>query len=518
MYSTHGRESINSTKESNAPQQLPALVPLEVVFARHNLERYSDMFEKAGYKVFDIARHFTDYDIENMLQKVERSQRVTLPVHDRVALWKALRHAWHLGPGHHVPFISRAEVPRIFLPKLDFRMMDSEMKLCDIDPDRQRQIIRKRMEKAGPKGVAVQTIQFEVYQRQLDMVYELRDLKACLNEWQKLNPRRLYKEDSREEVLKGRIKHLSDFAGMVLQERKSVMNKSLQLAIVLVFIRIVSIFMVVLMVFTAYYRYRESPNELMLSFIIASGQFRSALAYFIAFWFCYVVAQRRKEDPLITRLRAMLIACERLQEQISDFRERTNDLRIAETNNRGQKDAQASKRQVRRRKKKRTKLERDDTMAALQLNSDIANTDGAINVKYLMKSLEESYKKLPPLQEGFERPGGGGDRMYKHDHRIGGNVEVANLRAPPKTTEMLALPIGRATLPATNVLRPRSESPTSSESLSPQNRGSGRVAPTASSQSFNFASGSLQPPLQSLGREASASHVFTSSKDTSLTR
>jgi len=510
MYSN--RLDSHSTKDSNAAQ-LPALVPLEVVLARHNLDQYTEVFEQAGFKLYDIAKHMSDMEVEAMLAKVERSRRSAIPVHDRIALWKALRHAWHLGPGHHVPFINRAEVPRIFLPKLDFRMMDSETKWADIDPDRARQILRKRVEKAGPKGIAVQTIQFEVYQRQLDMVYELRDLRTCLNEWQKQNPRRLYKEDSREEVLKARVKHLSDFVGIVLQERRSVMSKSLQLAVVLVVMRVIAVFMIMLMLFTAYYRYRNSPNPLMLSFIIASGQFRSALAFLLVFWFSYAIALRRKDDPLVLRLRAVLISCERLQEQIADFRERTNDLRIAETNNKSSKTTQVQHRKLHRRKEKR-KEQDDSSVAALQLSSDIANADGVINVKFLMKSLEDSYKKLPPLPEGFERPSAGGDRMNRFEHQVGGNVDVSNKRAAPRTTDVLALPIGKAAAP---VFRPRSESPTSSGSLSPKQRTSRGIASNQTnflqaSQSTNL----LGQPMMT--RDVSASNVLTSSQNTTLTR
>eukprot|EP00971_Amphidinium_carterae_P073114 1445906-Amphidinium_carterae.1 len=61
MYSN--RLDSHSTKDSNAAQ-LPALVPLEVVLARHNLDQYTEVFEQAGFKLYDIAKHMSDMEVE----------------------------------------------------------------------------------------------------------------------------------------------------------------------------------------------------------------------------------------------------------------------------------------------------------------------------------------------------------------------------------------------------------------------------------------------------------------------
>merc|ERR1719160_1075851 len=67
-----------------------------------------------------------------------------------------------------------------------------------------------------------------------------------------------------------------------------------------------------------------------MKFWFASGQFRSGTAFMLAFWVAFLVAERAKEDTQNRRFQRIIIALERLMEEISSFRVETDHLRMEE--------------------------------------------------------------------------------------------------------------------------------------------------------------------------------------------
>merc|ERR1719265_2622649 len=68
----------------------------------------------------------------------------------------------------------------------------------------------------------------------------------------------------------------------------------------------------------------------MLDFFYASGQFRAGTAFMLAFWVAYLVNDRSKEDRQNKRFQRIIIALERLMEEISSFRVETDHMRMEE--------------------------------------------------------------------------------------------------------------------------------------------------------------------------------------------
>jgi len=47
----------------------------------------------------------------------------------------------------------------------------------------------------------MKVVQFERYEREMDIVYEIKDIMTCVLEWEHLDPKTLLRRDPREEVL-----------------------------------------------------------------------------------------------------------------------------------------------------------------------------------------------------------------------------------------------------------------------------------------------------------------------------
>jgi len=82
-------------------------------------------------------------------------------------------------------------------------MQDAQTDYNLVDSERQRQIVRKYVldEREGRR-----LVQLELYERHIDIVYNLIDLQRCIKEWQNRDPRKMIREDPREEVLLMRIR------------------------------------------------------------------------------------------------------------------------------------------------------------------------------------------------------------------------------------------------------------------------------------------------------------------------
>lgn len=269
----------------------------------------------------------------------------------------------------------------------------------------------------------MQTLQFEVFRRQKDMWYEFKDLARCVQEWQKKNPRTMIREDPREEVLKIRIRNIMDLCSAEMTARRSHSNRQRRAGHILFGVQLSSAVMTMLMLFTAYYRYRNTPSQILISWMLGSQQFLSSISFLLSFAVAYIVGQRHHTDSMEGRLQRLIYSCERLREQISDFRVETEHMRLARVLAPKAEALQAGgaprpKKMPKAPKgpKQRKKKPKDDGLAMWA--PDYNKGDPAENLLLLKKAIDDSYKFLPPLPDSFRRPGG--DRMVAHASRLGG--------------------------------------------------------------------------------------------------
>jgi len=398
---------------------------IQVILARRGLEPYFPYFDKAGYRFLDSgAQRLNDTEVERMIIHVEGTCGVAFLPDVRTMLWKAIRFQWFSGPGHETAFIAKSDVPKIFLPKLDFKQVDSMITFGELESDRQRQVIRRVRKKnqVSIKGPTLETLQFEVYKRDTHLIYEFRDIQKCVIEWQKKNPRTMMRADPREEVLKIRIFTMMEHASAILIHRREQKKSKKTISRLLAFIRAASLFMCVTMVYIAYSRYSHTPSALQLDFIVSSHQFRSAIAYLISFWFSHIVCSRGRGDSLISSLRRMLVSLERLEEQISDFRVESEKYRLADAEAkqdemqfaameaaRAEKQSNvATAQQLFERKAKKKAKKESEGADPLKgwCGDELKKNKGKVDFAEMNRMIDDSKKRLPELPSSFKRNGG----------------------------------------------------------------------------------------------------------------
>jgi len=399
--------------------------------------------------MFDSGFKPTDIQAEQLLSDVEK-QSGLFPPDARLQLWKALRHAWFHGPGHDVSFVDQDDIPTLALPTRDYKLKDAQMELVDLDPERQRQVVRtrKNMPAADGHGPTVEILQFEVYQRQKDSWYEFKDLQRSLFDWQQMNPIDMLREDPREEVLRIRARNVIDMCTEGMQERHQAEATQRTAIRVLFGMQVIAGLLAALMFLFAYTQYRNSPSQVFLSFFLGSNQFVAGIAFIIAFVFSWAISQRRRKDPTILRLHRMMGAAQRVLGQVTEFRTQTDHKRfeptkvplLAQTMKPTQQATARKAPDLKRRKKKKTK---DPTMTLWA--PELSKSKDAM--KTIKETLADAYRPglLDPLPDDFVR--NGGNRMAKFRGRLGNqnagvNEDQRVLRAHKEQQQLQALPQG----------------------------------------------------------------------------
>jgi len=429
----------------------------QVLLATSGLSEYYTFFDQAGHAMFDALTHVNDLKVEQIILEVENRCGISFNEDVRVRIWKALRYQWFRGPGRTLPFIERVDVPPLELPPTGWNEQDSKFKFSDLESDRQRQVMRKIKKNLPGEGQALQTFQFEVYKRSIDLIYEFKDLERCVQEWERRNPRSMIQEDMREEVMRMRLKSLIDHSNANISMRKSKSKQQQAYSGVLVAVQIGMLGLSAFMLYTAYQVFKDgTPGELFFSFFVSSKQFIASVAFFLASMFPSSVAKRLKGDPLIRELKKTVLAAERLIERISDFRIQTEEFRMprSETKKHGvpldiedatydktsedapkqpdvpqargatetKTDEPKEEPKVRQRGKKKEKKDKKKDKALEMWIPDYGKIDSH-EVQVMQKQLAQSYKRLEALPEDFKRSGG--DRMNAFQGRLGGVDESA---------------------------------------------------------------------------------------------
>eukprot|EP00929_Paragymnodinium_shiwhaense_P107272 TRINITY_DN7335_c1_g1_i1.p1 TRINITY_DN7335_c1_g1~~TRINITY_DN7335_c1_g1_i1.p1 ORF type:complete len:927 (-),score=169.80 TRINITY_DN7335_c1_g1_i1:91-2871(-) len=323
-----GSRPERQTRDPKAPK-----MSTQVVLAQYGLEEYFPFLDKAGYRFLDTTLRLTDGQVEHMLTHTEEQCGIQFMSDVRMKLWKALRHQWFKGPGHEYQYVAKADVPKLFLPKIDYKQVDSMIPFHELEADRQRQVLRqtRRTQLPSRDGPALETKQFEVYRRESDVYYEYKDIQRSIVEWTKKNPRSMLKEDQREEVLKIRVQQIVESASADLHLRL-VATKWHRVVVAMLYVQKgLFFFLFMFMLYLGWDTNRNLPAELVFPFFIASPHTRCSISFLIAFCFTHVVVSRDHADPKVSKFRRMLIALQRLKEMISDFRVDTEKLRMHRT-------------------------------------------------------------------------------------------------------------------------------------------------------------------------------------------
>lgn len=445
---------------------MPAVmkIPVKAMLAKEDLAVYYRFFEAVGITDFDETQRLGDLQVEQILDKVERENGIEFSDEIHVRLWRVFRYAWHRSPKLSRPFRERTEVPEIDLPEPEWKHQDAKVKYAEIEADRQRQIVRKTVrvtnDKTGKVDVSVK--QFEVFEREPDVVYMFQDVKRCVEEWERLNPRTMAKEDSREEVMKSKIRAVIERCTSIVAERKQKKLKISRLAQVMQIAQVLFFLAAALMVYLSWFVHQRSPSQLAFAFVTSSTQFLSGMMFFVTSIFAYAGASRRKIDLLTNMLKKVAISCERLTEQLSDFRVTTNAARMTAAeaksvtvappssgaSRKGTKNSEGSAR--RRGSRERTKS-KEEKKAAPKMSDDKAlgiwvseipkrKREIKEQMALIHKGIGASYRKLPEVEvdpKNFKRTGG--DRMVDLWRKIGGVQEQDLVIAANVSREQPAL-------------------------------------------------------------------------------
>ena len=118
------------------------LISVKVMLAEVDLMKYYPLFRDAGHDVIDVNKRKDDEEIDFLLETVERQNKIIFPVSHRVKLFKVLRYGWFKSPASTKRFITRKEVPKLALPKKDFKTRDADVDFKYLEPSRQRMVSR----------------------------------------------------------------------------------------------------------------------------------------------------------------------------------------------------------------------------------------------------------------------------------------------------------------------------------------------------------------------------------------
>ena len=253
------------------------------------LSKYTAYFKKAGFDAMESYKRKSDDEIEAILAAVEKANNVKLPRSHRVKLWKTLRYRWFSNPGTVRDFLTRQQVPKIVLPKKDWKFHDAQVDFKNLDPERQR-MIRRTKEEDEVQGT--RWVQFEVFYREPPEFYELVGLQRCLNEWRATDPRKMILDDPREEVFFAQLQSLETRLVFRIDVLNKAMRTRLKFFLLICLIGVFNFVYACLLSYISINRAFQLDPGLMLRHCFSSFQMQAAIGPIIATVFAFDVARR----------------------------------------------------------------------------------------------------------------------------------------------------------------------------------------------------------------------------------
>ena len=312
---------------SNAYNEGTRYVSIELLLKEAGMEQYIADFVDAGEDLMEAFALVESHEIDKTLRTVERKSGFTFPRDHRCKIWKALRYRWFKAPdAANKPFIHESEIPLILVPKKGHRIRDNNTDFRQLDSDRQKMVIRKTFEDEI-EGTYI--VQEETYGRQSHKFYELLGLESTIHFWLNQDPRRMSREDPREEVLLNQVKEIElELAEIINQYRVS---GRIRKTISRVFLIVKYLFILAAVFWFAlaivYANTANSPNpgtELFLS----ATYIRTSALYLMTFFFVYNVTRKRGAKQSVKRLKRMHGKCRLLYSEIISFRLKTHFVRL----------------------------------------------------------------------------------------------------------------------------------------------------------------------------------------------
>lgn len=452
--------------QSNSTSKLST----QVLLSRRGLANYFPYLEQAGYQFVENGSYMTDEEVDRILIHIERANNIRFTMDVRAELWKAFRHQWFQSHSHNISYLQRDDIPRLFLPKLGFREVESSIPFHQLDGDRQRQVTETKYKVKNPRGPGYTTEvrRFELYRRLTDEHYICRDLRRCVEEWQEKNPGTMLKEDPREEMLSNRIMAIMQSSNAKMLLRQTAKKR---LSTMMVGLGVLSVFMFLMFVLNLYITYDvglKAPEKLFWYVMSSSHQFRAATMYLIAFWATQVALGRWHGDIKMARLKRNLILLERLLGHLTEFRWESEKFRMLDMEAKAKEkayalvEAEKTRRQAKllstlgkaKKKKKGYDAASSEAEANVMRAQEQADEmmrkwggphafleSGELNVDLLIikRSIEQSYSRLPALDDALRLQHNGSRRSGQKGSRVNPDERVIRV-GPGSTQAMLALP------------------------------------------------------------------------------
>lgn len=310
---------------SRAYQQGTQYISMDLILESIDLTQYSEAFMKAGEDMVETHAHRDDEDVDAVLNAVEKTVRMKFPYEHRNKLWKALRYRWFRSPDAAKPFIGRAELPLLILPKKDFKALDDHIDIKALDSERQLMITRRYVvtELEGTKQ-----IQEEVYKRQNHMALELAGLERTMEYWMSQDPRKMAREDPREEVLLNQTKVIELEAAARIDKLKisrrihSTIYNGFRI-IKVIFICLSTFFLVIGIIDS-----RTNAGDVpTMERFLSKSYVRCASLYFASFWCLLEITKKRPSFQFLDEARRMHAKCRLMYSDMIAFRLKTHYVR-----------------------------------------------------------------------------------------------------------------------------------------------------------------------------------------------
>merc|ERR1719271_2165310 len=202
------RRQLQARKEQKISEALKRGEPqvsMKQVLADCRMSKYYPYFRDSGVDCVEHYARKSDAEVEDMIAAVEKMANYKFPYAHRVRIFKAIRMRWFADPTRVRPYVDTDALPRLFLGKRDHRFFDQDTPYEKIESERQRMICRK-LERTDDEDA--RRTQYEVRTRHPEFYYELRDVQRCIQEWRQFDPRRMIREDPREEQFLQRLRNL----------------------------------------------------------------------------------------------------------------------------------------------------------------------------------------------------------------------------------------------------------------------------------------------------------------------
>ena len=359
------------------------VIDVGLVLNSCGLGKYGPYFKKAGFDAIESYKRKNDEDIEAILLAVEKANNVKLPRSHRVKLWKTFRYRWFGNPGNARDFVTRQQVPRIILPKKDWKFYDAQVDFKNLDPERQRMI---RRTKQTDEVQGTRWAQFEVFYREPAEFYELVGLQRCLNEWRATDPRKMILDDPREEVFFAQLQSLETRLVFRIDVLNKALRTRLKFFLLICLIGALNLAYACILIYLSIDRAFKLDPGLLLRHCFSSYQMQAAMGPLIASVFAFDVARRDVNTAVwLERYQRMHDALRILRGDLVVFRMDSSTKRSADLTDEVSLD----------RKLRKINVDEVEDMRTFETWMARKMTQGVEDVDTMTRSLNESRSVVP---------------------------------------------------------------------------------------------------------------------------